>query len=102
MFTEFSELSERRLADVPDQRIRITVIVNGQATVVDANLDSPLATIIPRALEQTGNAGQPPDNWELRDAQGTLLDTSQMIGRFHFPPDVRLFLNLKAGIGGMT
>jgi hypothetical protein len=85
---------------VPDNKIHITVIVNGQPTVVDANLNAPLATIIPRALEQTGNTGQPPENWELRDAQGTLLDTSQKIGSFHFPPDVRLFLNLKAGVGG--
>jgi hypothetical protein len=51
-------------------------------------------------LEQTGNTGQPPDNWELRDAQGTLLDTSHKIASFHFPSGVRLFLNLKAGVGG--
>jgi hypothetical protein len=85
---------------MPDGKIRIEVVVNGEATVVDASLDSPLSTIIPRALEQTGNTGQPPDNWELRDAQGTLLDTSHKIASFHFPSGVRLFLNLKAGVGG--
>lgn len=85
---------------MPDNKIQIAVIVNGQATVVEANLNAPLGTIIPRALEQTGNTGQPPDNWELRDAQGTLLDTSKIIASFQFPPDVRLFLNLKAGVGG--
>lgn len=87
---------------MPDNKIQIAVIVNGQATVVEANLNAPLGTIIPRALEQTGNTGQPPENWELRDAQGTLLDTSKEIGSFNFPPDVRLFLNLKAGVGGMA
>ena len=86
---------------MPDNKIQLAVIVNGQATVVEANLNAPLGTIIPRALEQTGNTGQPPENWELRDAQGTLLDTSQKIGSFHFPPDVQLFLNLKAGVGGL-
>lgn len=85
---------------MPDSKFQLAVVVNGQVTVVDANVNSPLHTIMPRALDQTGNTGQPPENWELRDAQGTLLDTSKKISAFHFPPDTRLFLNLKAGVGG--
>jgi Protein of Unknown function (DUF2604) len=81
-------------------KIDLTVVVNGQATVVEGNVNAPLQTIIPRALDQTGNSGQPPENWELRDAQGTLLDTSKKIGSFAFTADTRLFLNLKAGVGG--
>jgi hypothetical protein len=87
-------------AVVAGNKIQIAVIVNGQPTVVEANVNAPLGTIIPKALEQTGNTGQPPDNWELRDAQGQLLDTSQKISSFDFPADVQLFLNLKAGVGG--
>jgi Protein of Unknown function (DUF2604) len=83
-----------------DNKIDIAVIVNGQPTVVEANKNSPLHSIIGRALEQTGNSGQPPENWEFRDAGGTLLDASKKIKDFDFPPDVKLFLNLKAGIGG--
>jgi hypothetical protein len=82
------------------QDIAITVVVNGQPTVVTANEEAPLRTIIPKALEQTGNAGQPPDNWELRDVAGNLLDVTRKIETFHFPDGVRLFLNLKAGVGG--
>ncbi len=85
---------------MPGNKIELTVVVNGQPTVVEGNLNAPLQTIIPRALDLTGNSGQPPENWELRDAQGTLLDTSKKIGSFHFTPDTRLFLNLKAGVGG--
>lgn len=81
-------------------KINLTVVVNGQAFVVEGNLNAPLRTIIPRALEQSGNVGQPPENWELRDAQGTLLDTGKKIGSFDFTPETRLFLNLKAGVGG--
>ena len=87
---------------MPDNKVQIAVIVNGQPTVVEANVNAPLETVIPRALEQTGNTGQPPENWELRDAQGTLLDTTKKIASFDFPPDVRLFLNLKAGVGGLA
>lgn len=85
---------------MPENKFVIAVIVNGQLTSVEANVHAPLDTIIPRALQQTGNTGQPPDNWELRDAQGSLLDTSKKISSFNFASDIQLFLNLKAGIGG--
>ena len=82
------------------KKISITVVVNGQPTVVDAIGDASLSTIIPDALRQTENSGQPPENWELRDADGTLLDLDKKIEDYGFPPKVRLFLNLKAGVGG--
>lgn len=78
----------------------LTIVVNGQPTVVGTNPEAPLQTIIPKALEQSGNSGQPPDNWELRDANGGLLDLAKKIEQFGFPANVRLFLNLKAGVGG--
>ena len=84
----------------PKSKLELAVIVNGQPTLIEANPNAPLHSIIGKALEQTGNAGQPAENWEFRDAGGTLLDDSKKIGSFDFPPDVKLFLNLKAGIGG--
>ena len=78
----------------------IIVIVNGQPTDVDAVENEPLRSIIPDALQQTENSGQPPENWELRDADGNLLDLDKKIEDYGFPPKVRLFLNLKAGVGG--
>ena len=59
-----------------------------------------IVTHLTHPLEATGNTGQPPENWELRDPDGSLLDVSKKISSFRFPPDVRLFLNLKAGVGG--
>ena len=47
------------------KKISITVVVNGQPTVVDAAQDAALGTIIPDALRQTENTGQPAENWEL-------------------------------------
>ena len=82
------------------KKITITVVVNGQPTVVDAIEDDSLSTIIPDALRQTENSGQPPENWELRDSDGTLLDLDKKIGDYGFPEKTRLFLNLKAGVGG--
>ena len=85
---------------MPRNKTTITVIVNGTPTEVEANEHAPLRTIIPRALEQTGNSGQPPDQWELKDALGNLLDLDRKIGDYNFPEDVKLFLSLKAGVGG--
>ena len=85
---------------MPDNQLQIEVIVNGQPTTVRANKNAPLHTIIPKALAQTGNAGQPPENWELRDAAGVLLPPDKKIEEFNFPAGVKLFLNLKAGVGG--
>lgn len=81
-------------------QIPLEVIVNGTSTIVDANVHEPLGAIIPKALAQTGNQGQPPDNWELRDANGVPLPLDEKVGAFNFQPGTKLFLNLKAGIGG--
>ena len=82
------------------KKTEITVVVNGQPTIVNAIEDEPLSTIIPDALRQTGNSGQPPENWELRDVDGNPLDLGKKIGDYGFTEKVRLFLNLKAGVGG--
>ena len=82
------------------KKISITVVVNGKPTVVDTPEDVPLRAIIPDALSQTDNSGQPPENWELRDADGNLLDLDKKIEDYPFTDKTRLFLNLKAGVGG--
>jgi hypothetical protein len=81
-------------------KIMLVVVVNGTPTTVEANLNAALGSIIGRALEQTNNTGQPPESWELRDGAGQILDLHAKIGSFDFPADTRLFLNLKAGVGG--
>ena len=82
------------------KKTQITVVVNGKPAEVFAIEDKPIGTIIPDALEQTGNTGQPPENWELRDAEGNLLDRDKNFGDYPFSEKDRLFLNLKAGVGG--
>jgi len=82
------------------EKFELAVIVNGQPTVVAANPNAPLHTIIEPALRQTGNTGQPPDAWELRDANGEILDGARKIKDFDFAPGTRIFLNLRAGVGG--
>jgi hypothetical protein len=85
---------------MPDHKLHVVVIVNGEPTTVEVEANAPLHTIIPKALSQTNNHGQPPENWELRDANGGVLDGSKKIRDFDFVAGTKLFLNLKAGVGG--
>ncbi len=80
-------------------KLEVAVIVNGEPTHVEVNANAPLRTVIPKALEESGNAGQPPENWELRK-DGVLLDPSQKIKSFGLVAGAELFLSLKAGVGG--
>ena len=82
------------------KKTQISVVVNGQLTVIDATEDEPVGKVIPDALRQTGNSGQPPENWELRDSDGNLLDLNKTVGDYGFDEKTTLFLNLKAGVGG--
>lgn len=81
-------------------KMDLIFIVNGVETLVDANLHAPLKAAAEKALSQTGNTGRPLEDWELRDAQGHVLDLDQKVEDFHFPTGAKLFLNLKAGVGG--
>lgn len=80
--------------------MKLTIITNGQHTEVQANQKLALHSVMPPALEQAGYEGSPPDNWELRSVEGTLLDTSKKIAAFQFGEGARLYLNLRAGVGG--
>ena len=78
----------------------LTVIVNGAPVQVTANVNAPLHSVIPEALRESGNVGQSPDGWELKDAGGTVLDGGKKIGDYGFGAETRLFLSLKAGAAG--
>ena len=78
----------------------LTIVVASTPTEVTRNENAPLGSVIEKALEQTKNVGQPPENWELKDQSGTVLDLNRKIKDYNFPDDVVLFLSLKAGIGG--
>ena len=85
---------------MPDHKQVLTVIVDGEPVEVEANPQAPLRTIVPEALHAAEVVGQPPENWDVRDAQDRLLDLGQKISSFGFTAGTVLSLSLKAGIGG--
>jgi Protein of Unknown function (DUF2604) len=83
-----------------DNQIAVNVIVNGQPVSVQANIKAPLRTLVEHALHDSGNSGQPTENWELRDAAGHVLDLTRKLEDSGIAAGANLFLNLKAGVGG--
>lgn len=83
-----------------EHEIDIAVIVNGQPVAERVHEKTLLRDVVKRALDKSGNSGQPIENWELRDSSGQLLDLSKTIGQVGTVNGAKLFLNLKAGVGG--
>ncbi|WP_246672243.1 MULTISPECIES: DUF2604 domain-containing protein [unclassified Mesorhizobium] len=81
-------------------KITLIIVVNGDPASVDANVNAPLHTVIGKALEMSGNVGQPPENWELKDAAGNVLDASKKVEDLGLVASTKLFLSLRAGAAG--
>jgi hypothetical protein len=80
--------------------VRITMVVNGQPVVIEADEKDKLAEVRQRALHETQNVAQPPENWEIKNEAGTVLDPEKHVSDYHFGKEVTLFLSLKAGAAG--
>lgn len=78
----------------------LTVVVNGLPTIVRMRKTECLHYLRKRALIYTNNVGQPAENWEIRDAMGTLLNLEATPEELLLPSNATLFLNLHAGVGG--
>ncbi len=83
-----------------DKYVALKFVVNGQPVPVDADLGCDLREVAAKTLDQSGNAGQPIENWELRDSFGTVIDMGAKIAQCGIKEGATLFLSLKAGVGG--
>lgn len=85
---------------MPDNKINIIFVVNGQEQPEEVNVNQPLAAARNKALADSNNSGRPPDEWAVYAEDGTALDPSAKIETFNFTSGVRLTLTLKVGAGG--
>ena len=85
-----------------DKRFEITIIVNGQPVEVKVGVDEQIGEAVEYALKASGNSGQSAERWELRDESGRPIDTGKKIGESGIAAGAKLFLNLKAGVGGSS
>jgi len=80
-----------------DQKQEVTIIVNGTPTSVTVNPHQPIISVVERVLKDSGNIGQPPDQWWFHTEDGTRVSGET---RFEDLPNVQLYLSLEAGVGG--
>jgi hypothetical protein len=80
--------------------VKITMVVNGQPVTIKATEQERLSDVRQRALTETQNLAQPPENWEIKNEAGAVLDPDKRVGDYHFGKEVTLFLSLKAGAAG--
>lgn len=83
-----------------DQKIQLIFIINGANFPLEVNLNETLESAVARALAESGNTGRPPSEWQVRDANGVLLETQRKLKDFGFTNGTRLFLSLAVGAGG--
>ncbi|HLY61025.1 MAG TPA: DUF2604 domain-containing protein [Terriglobia bacterium] len=80
--------------------IQLIFIINGANFAVKANINAPLKEAVAQALQESGNSGRPPSDWQVRDSNGVLLDVNRKIEELGIANGARLFLTLAVGAGG--
>lgn len=83
-----------------DHNIKLIFIINGQDWTVETNLQKPLGSAAEKALAASHNTGRPLNEWEVRDAQGVLLETHPSAKDLGLADGSKLFLSLRVGAGG--
>jgi hypothetical protein len=83
------------------QNLTVVVVVSGQPTSVKTNVHQTIEKLVAEALKETGNKGQPPSEWELRRADGGLIEQTLTIEAAGVIEGMTLYLSPRAGAGGV-
>ncbi len=83
-----------------EKKVQLVMVVNGTPHKISFPPGQKMQGVVEKTLEETGNTGQPLENWVLRDIDGNEIDLNKHVKDFDFPDGTKLFLNPKAGIGG--
>ena len=84
----------------PDNHVDLVIVVSGAPEAVRINRNETLEHAVREALRESGNHGQPPEDWELRNEAGQLLALSMRSDEAGLVDGQTLFLSPKAGAGG--
>jgi len=84
----------------PDNHVDLVIVVSGAPESVRINRNERLEQAVREALRESGNQGQRPEDWELRNEAGHLLALSMRPDEAGLFDGQTLFLSPKAGAGG--
>lgn len=82
-----------------------TVVVNGTPVIIETDIFTPLTTIIAAALREAKYTHLPPENWDIKDAEGNIFPVRWEVGKARQsvnPAAIhadKFFLTLRAGVG---
>ncbi len=83
----------------------LDVVLNGWVYKIPANPTDTLDQVLAATLARGNHTGRPARDWEIRDVAGVLLNevadrTLEDLNLHRGGPDTRLYVNLRAGVGG--
>lgn len=81
-------------------QLSITIVVSGHPTLIRVPGNQRLEQVVRRVLNESGNTGQDPSGWELRNQDGSVLPLNQTVLDAGVAENATLFLNPLAGAGG--
>jgi hypothetical protein len=84
---------------MPDNKLKLTVVVSGEDTAIVVNPHQSVDHLVREALKESGNKGQPPENWILRSEESEIAQ-DQKIEEAGIVDGMKLYLNPKRGEGG--
>jgi uncharacterized protein YqeY len=90
---------EAAVAEHGKSNISVTVVVSGEDVIVTVNTHEHVRELVREALRESGNAGQPPENWVLQGDAGE-IDQELTIAAAGIVDGARLSLTPDAGEGG--
>ncbi len=80
--------------------ISLVFIVNGvEYPIEKVNVNQPLSVSVNKALKDSGNTGRDLSDWQVK-WNDTNLNIDNKIEDYNLPDGAKLFISLKAGVGG--
>lgn len=83
-------------------KVELIFIINGANFPLEVSVNATLGDAVAEALSKSGNTSRPASEWQVRDANGVLLETQRILKDFNFKEHTRLFLSLAVGAGGSS
>lgn len=83
-----------------NNKITLTVVVSGEGTSVDTNLNATLTSVAEKALEQVGSKEKDLSKWKLTNSSKQQLGFNQKVGEAGLKDGDTIYLDLKAGVTG--
>lgn len=74
------ELLRSAIATQRGEMVELRIIVSGQAHRASYSTNATIRTVIAQAIDATFNVGRKAEDWELRDADGQLIDHALTLG----------------------